>query len=214
MNRTHVLALGTIAVLLVGGCGTGPDGSDGDTRAGGAVPAIPAAAGSVPPVERPETGLLHLRPVEVEIPALGVRSRLVDLGLQPDGALETPTDYALAGWYTGGPYPGDAGGPPALIVGHVDDQNGPAVFFRLRDLRPGDEILVHRTDDSTAVFTVYDTEQYAKAGFPTQDVYAPSDDAELRLITCTGAFDAAARSYLDNFVVFATLDRAASESRA
>lgn len=144
--------------------------------------------------------------MQVDIPAIEVSSALVDLGLNDDGTLEVPVDYAKAGWFTGGNYPGDPQGPPGLIAGHVDDQSGPAVFYRLNDLGAGDEVLVTRADNTVAVFTVTETRQYPKNAFPAEQVYAPVGDSELVLITCTGDFDDAARSYRDNLVVRATLD--------
>lgn len=168
---------------------------------------------SVLPVKALRKGLLHVPPVEVVIPSLGVRSRLVDLRLERDGALQVPVDYARAGWYRDGPYPGDAGGPPALVVGHVDSDRGPAVFYRLHQLRSGDRVSVRRKDGSTAVFLVYGAKQYSKDSFPGRVVYAPSVRAELRLITCSGEYDRARRSYSDNYVVFAALDAAASGVR-
>ena len=140
------------------------------------------------------TDLTRAEPVQVDIPAIGVSSTLVDLGLNGDGTLEVPVDFARAGWFTGGNYPGDPQGPPALIAGHVDDYTGPAVFYRLRDLAIGDEVMVTRADNTVAVFTVTDSDEYPKTEFPADQVYAPVGDSELVLITCTGAFDQTART--------------------
>lgn len=184
------------------GTAPGPTPSTAPTTAGPG-----AAPGTMPPAQGPgRRGLLHVAPVQVEIPAIGVSSELVDLGLNPDGTLQVPTDFALAGWYTDGPFPGDAGGPPALIVGHVDNQEGPAVFYELDQLEVGDEIRVARTDGSTAVFVVYEAKQYPKSTLPTQEIYREREASEIVLITCTGDFDANQRSYLDNYVVTARLD--------
>ncbi len=152
------------------------------------------------------TALTRAEPVQVDIPSIGVSSPLVDLGLNDDGTLEVPVDFAMAGWFTGGNYPADPQGRPALIAGHVDDHTGPAVFYRLPDLSAGDEVLITRADNTVAVFTVTDSQQYPKNAFPADQVYAPVDDSELVLITCTGDFDEAARSYRDNLVVRATLN--------
>lgn len=168
---------------------------------------LPTASGDLPAVEAPTgRGMLHVPPVAVDIPAIGVTSTLVDLGLNPDNSLEVPSDYAKAGWYTEGSFPGDAGGPPALIVGHVDDSSGPAVFYELNQLEVGDEIKVERSDGSTAVFVVYDAQQHPKDSLPTEEIYSERDGSELVLITCTGDFDPEAGSYLDNYVVTARLD--------
>jgi sortase (surface protein transpeptidase) len=93
-----------------------------------------------------------------------------------------------------------------VLAGHVDSAvTGPAVFFRLADVRPGDEVRIGRDDGTTAVFTVDRVAQYPKDRFPTAEIYGNTDHAALRLITCGGSFDPSARSYRDNIVVFARL---------
>ncbi len=173
----------------------------------------PVPEGFAPPVTPARSVPLaqHIPPVEVAVPAIAVRSALVGLRLNTDGTLQVPTDYATAGWYSQGPAPGDAG-QPAVIVGHVDSTNGPAIFFRLRQLRAGDAVLIRRADGNAVRFVVYRTTQYAKDNFPAAQVYAPTPDAELRLITCTGTFNRAAGSYLDNFVVYAKQQPAGGKS--
>jgi Sortase domain len=143
------------------------------------------------------------RPVWLSVPAIGVRTRLVDLGLNRNGTLQVPTSTTVAGWFTGSPRPGAVG--PAVIAGHVDSRTGPAVFFWLRTLRPGQRIYVGRADGTLAVFTVTSVRMYGKDEFPTAAVYGPVPDAELRLITCGGIFDASLGSYLSNVVVFARM---------
>ncbi len=143
------------------------------------------------------------RPVSLTIPAIGVRTAVVDLGLNPGGTLQVPSSTAVAGWYTGSPQPGAVGS--AVIAGHVDSRAGPAVFFWLRNMHPGDRVYVNRADGTMAVFTVTSVQVYAKDKFPTAAVYGPVPDAELRLITCGGTFDDSLGSYLSNVVVFARL---------
>lgn len=205
------LALALVLVLVRQG-GEAPE----PVAVAAAAPTTTAAPTAPPPpnlkpIVRAPAQLRHVPPVEVLIPSLAVRSSLVDLGLNDDGTLEVPTDYAKAGWFAPGPYPGDPSGPPAVIAGHVDSSRGPAIFYRLTKLRPGDKIQVRRSDGSVAAFVVYGTRQYAKQAFPADIVYAPSPRSEIRLITCTGTFDQGRRSYLDNFVVYAALDPLASE---
>jgi sortase (surface protein transpeptidase) len=142
-------------------------------------------------------------PVRVRIPSIGVDSALVRLGVDGSGALQPPDDFGLAGWFPQSPVPGDVG--PAVIAGHVDSYAGPAVFFRLRALTPGDQVLVDRTDGTTVRFTVTAAHRYPKHAFPSEEVYGPTPLAELRLITCGGQFDRSARSYQDNVVVTAVL---------
>lgn len=182
-----------------------------------AIPArvpVPATLGPLRPATsaRKPARLLHVRPTAVAIPSVGIDSALVDLGLDPDRTLRAPTDYARAGWYAGGSYPGDTDSVPAIIAGHVDSWNGPAVFYPLAKVKVGQQILVGRADGSVAVFDVYAAHRYAKDAFPTDTVYAPTARSELRVITCTGTFDRDRRSYLDNLVLFARLNPGASRS--
>lgn len=168
------------------------------------VPAVSAATRAPRPTatEGPRT-MEAAAPVRLRIPAIGVDSDLMGLGLQADGTLEVPPTGFPAGWYTGAPTPGELG--PAIIAGHVDWDGEAGVFFDLRHLTAGDEIEVSRQDGSTARFRVDRVEHFAKGQFPTELVYADLDHAGLRLITCGGDFDRQLRSYEDNLVVFARL---------
>jgi hypothetical protein len=171
---------------------------------------------------RPQTGLDAVRgfhsprrfqptpvPVRLEIPSIGVDTRLQRLGKVQDGTVAVPGGrhkWEEAGWYAGkgGTRPGDPGS--AVLLGHVDsERDGPAVFYRLRELRRGDQIKVVRADGSTVRFAVERTEQYLKTRFPTDDVYYPTLTPMLRLVTCGGSFDPAAGSYRSNVIVFARL---------
>jgi sortase (surface protein transpeptidase) len=134
-----------------------------------------------------------------------VRTRgIVDLHLDTHGKLEAPTDFDRAGWYADGPTPGEFG--PSVIGAHVDSKAGPAVFYRLGSLQRGAAVLVTRKDGSTARFVVDRVERYAKDDFPTAEVYGDTKGrAELRLITCGGAFDRGTGHYVDNIVAYAHL---------
>jgi sortase (surface protein transpeptidase) len=121
--------------------------------------------------------------------------------------MEVPDDFGRAGWFAEGPAPGQPG--PAVIAGHVDSNTGPAVFYRLRDLRPGDQLAVTRADGSRLRFVVEVARSFPKTGFPTDAVFGPTPAAELRLVTCAGTFDRARGSYRDNLVVFARLEQPA-----
>lgn len=142
------------------------------------------------------------RPTALTIPAIRVRTPLERLGRTPQGTLQAPVSTTEAGWYTGSPRPGEIGS--SIIAGHIDSTAGPGVFFRLRLLRPGNLVYVRQAGGTLAVFRVYAEKMYAKAHFPTEQVYGPVPDAELRLITCGGVFDSVTGSYLSNVVVYAT----------
>ena len=141
-------------------------------------------------------------PVRVETPGIGVSSPLVRLGLNPDRTMRVPGDHRVAGWFTGAPQPGQLG--PAVIAGHVDSRTGPAVFYRLRDLRPGDHIRVVRADRRVVRFRVDSLASYPKQSLPGEEVFGATTAPVLRLITCAGTFDRAQRGYRENLVVSAT----------
>ncbi len=141
-------------------------------------------------------------PVGIRIPAIDVAADMIALGLRDDGTIDVPSDYAQTGWWADGPEPGEQG--PAVVLGHVDSRSGPAVFFSLTELQPGDEIVIDRVDGSSVAYRVDRIEQHAKDEFPTEAVYGDTDDPQLRLVTCGGDFDRSVRSYDDNVVVFAT----------
>ena len=146
-------------------------------------------------------------PVSLAIPALGVTSSLLQLGLNPDGTVAVPDlndPDSKAGWYKYSPTPGALG--PAIILGHIDSAKyGPGVFYHLGDLKPGDLINITRGDGTVAVFRVDGVRSYPKNDFPTPTVYGNLDYAGLRLITCGGVFDPDAHSYESNIVAFASL---------
>ncbi|MET8041134.1 class F sortase [Micromonospora sp. NPDC005215] len=168
-----------------------------------AVPPVdgqPVGQGDVP------AGLARSAPTSIEIPRIGVNATVLSLGTNPDGTVQVPPleQADQAGWYEPGASPGETGN--AVIVGHVDSAKlGPAVFFDLGSLVPGDTITVRRADGQPATFQVDSVKAYPKTAFPTELVYGPSDRPSLRVVTCGGQFDQAAKSYPDNIVVFATL---------
>lgn len=163
------------------------------------VPSVPIAA----PVRVALAAPLSVPvPVRIHIPAIRLASQLVRLDLGTDGRLQPLTDVDRPGWYAGGPLPGEPGA--ALIVGHVDSYEGPAVFQKLEKLQPGDLIAVQRADGSLIRFVVSRLASYRKDHFPTAAVFAATTP-ELRLITCFGSFDRARKSYTSNLVVYASL---------
>jgi hypothetical protein len=166
------------------------------------VQALPAPTGPI--VAPPQSWSMRTiaSPVSLTIPLIGVKTHLITLGLAAGGALQVPSSTAVAGWYTGSPRPGAIGS--AIIVGHIDSVSGPGVFDRLSELRQGDHVYVQRADGTTVMFSVTTVLDYPKDEFPTQTVYGPTPDAELRLITCGGTFDYTTGHYLSNIVVYAT----------
>jgi hypothetical protein len=189
-----LLMLGGVTLAL-----TADGGADGPN----AVP-VDAADGLRPSVmlQPPRRHRVSL-PLRIAIPRLGVRARILRLGMNGDGTLQGPDNFADTGWWAGGSRPGEPG--PAVVAGHVDSRTGPAVFFRLGSLRRGDVIRIGRRDGTVVGFAVQRLARYPEAHFPTGQVYGPTRRPTLRLITCPGDFDRSTGHYLDNTVVYATL---------
>ena len=158
----------------------------------------PQTAGPAPVLQLPTS-----EPVRVAIPALGVTSEVMDLGLSRDGSMEVPPGAYPVGWYDRSPTPGALG--PAVLAGHVDWGGDTGAFYGLRELLPGDAVVVDRADGTRATFAVERVEEHAKDEFPTDEVYGDIDHAGLRLITCGGSFDEDSGDYRDNVIVFARL---------
>lgn len=158
----------------------------------------------LPPAARPLPGAL---PQRLDIPDLGVQAPVVARGLDTRGAPDPPpfSQPGVVGWYAAGAKPGAAG--TALMVGHVDTDTRPAVFHRISTLEPGETVRVIRDDGRVAEFTVDDVRVLAREHFDARQAYGPREPgrAELRLITCGGAFDRASRGYSANVVVSAYL---------
>jgi hypothetical protein len=176
-----------------------------------AAPTVEGLPGPPPtPIDRssplrpivPGAGAVVADPVTVSIPAIGVDAHIVGLVREASGVLEPPTDVSTVGWYAAGTAPGAVG--PALLAGHVDSKSGPAVFWRLRDLRAGDVVTITGADRTTVSFTVSAVAQYPKDAFPTNEVYGVQAAPVLRLVTCGGTFNEAIGHYRDNIVVYAS----------
>lgn len=187
--------LAVIAIIAVVAACSG-DAAPAPTPSVAAPGSVVVPAGAAQPMARSA-------PVRVHIPAIGVDSALMQLGLQADGTLQVPPSGFPAGWYTGAPTPGELG--PAILAGHVDWSGQPGVFSRLRELTPDAQVTVTRQDGSAAVFRVTQVKQYPKDKFPTSEVYGDLDHPGLRLITCGGSFDRQTRNYEDNIIAFADL---------
>lgn len=201
MTRRWLAPLLPLLPLLLAACGATPSPHP-EAATPTPAPTAPTTT-AAPPTSAAALAHRSAPPARISIPAIGVSAAVVRLGLKPDRTLEVPGDFDDTGWYTGGPAPGETG--PAVIAGHIDSRSGPAVFYRLRELRPGDGITVGRADGSSVRFTVDAIAQYPKRAFPTEAVFGPSPDPMLRLITCGGSFDWSRRSYRDNVVVTARL---------
>jgi LPXTG-site transpeptidase (sortase) family protein len=193
------LVLLTGLALIRNGSGEFDEGPPQPATAAAAENHVPGAsfAGSVRP-------LPYALPDRVRIPAIQVDAPMIPVGLDPDGwvGAPPPEDPNLAGWFTGAVTPGEKG--TAVVVGHVDNQQGPAVFYGLGALKQGNRVEVARQDGKTAVFEIYGVEVFEKDDFPGDRVYGSKGAAELRVITCGGGFSEQ-EGYAGNVVAFARL---------
>ncbi len=189
-----VLLLAAVAALYLGLRGN-HDALAGLPPAASGGP-VPAPKVVVPPVGRSI-------PVRLNVPAIGLKVALSELGRNPDGTVEVPSDFQEPGWYRLGPSPGQVGS--AVILGHIDSYLGPAVFFRLRYLRPGDHVNVTLADGLITHFVVRKIAMYPKTDFPDLLVYGSHGYSGLQLVTCGGVFDTQTRNYLSNVVVYTAL---------
>ena len=199
-SRRAVVAV-AVACLVAGCGGGGGSAADGPAATGTPGNRAPAAAGS--PVSGPRP-LARSVPVGLEIPAIGVDTPVVRLGLAPDRTVEVPPITAddPAGWYRYSPTPGRPG--PSVILGHVTvGAYGDGVFRQLARLRRDDGITVRLENGTAAEFAVTSVRTVAKADFPTEDVYGDTPRPELRLVTCGGPLEDG--EYRDNVIVFAAL---------
>lgn len=143
-------------------------------------------------------------PVRLVIPKIHLDTTFVEpLSLNTDKTVSVPDSYEEVGWYSRGVTPGEIG--PAVILGHVDSREGPAVFYSLGQLKKGDEVSIMREDGTTAVFVVTEMERVPQDKFPTEKVYGSIQFAGLRLVTCTGIYDRGALRYSHNLIVYAEL---------
>lgn len=154
------------------------------------------------PLNEQPNGLFRSAPTQISIPAINLKSSFVGLRQNQDGTLAVPKRSDVAGWYEFGPAPGEVG--PAVIVGHVDSWRGPAIFYRLSELQPGQLIIINRTDGQRVTFKVDKVAEFDQQNFPTNEVYGNINHAGLRLITCSGNYSVLSGRYSNNTVVFAS----------
>ena len=190
-----------IALLL----GAGLLLTGGSTVALSARPAAPVHAGTLPAsdVGHGVSGqLLGLRPDLVDVPSVHLHAPVTAVGRRLDGSVDVPSPYSTAGWWEGGTGIGPSG--PVVLVGHVDDRKGPAVFYHLKDIQPGAAITLGTSHGKPAHYLVDAVRQYPDKQFPTELIYGSTARPTLRLLTC-GGYSYRTRHYVDNVVVFAHL---------
>lgn len=134
------------------------------------------------------------------IPRIGVDAPVVVVGVDGNGVMQSPKGPEEVGWYNFTSQPGFGGN--AVFSGHVDYRNyGPAVFWELRNLRPGDLVEVRLADGTSYTYAVVRADSYKASEAPVGEIVGPTPRESLTLITCGGTFDRGVRQYSHRLVV-------------
>ncbi len=141
-------------------------------------------------------------PAHIQIAKINVDSDIEYVGVSSDGSMDTPKEAEIAGWFDGGPYPGEVGS--AVIAGHSSWKKGlPAIFDNLGQLRPGDKIYIEDKEGGIVTFVVRKLERYAPGADASTVFLSYDGKAHLNLVTCEGLWDATTKSSSARLVVFA-----------
>ncbi|AZB43068.1 class F sortase [Bacillus sp. FJAT-42376] len=198
-------ALSSIMVLLfLAGCSGAQEKEDMVAQPVKSIPAetesLKASSSSQAPARKPEEGLT---PETLIIPALGIETKVEKAGLLNDGTMDVPKNDQHTAWYKQGARPGEQGN--AVIAGHVDNKTGPAVFFNLKKLKTGDEVIILDEKGEKRTFLVEKAESYPYERAPIPAIFGGANEPRLNLITCTGTFDRSKKTHLERLVVYTKL---------
>ncbi|MFG6147374.1 class F sortase [Halobacillus sp. B23F22_1] len=148
-----------------------------------------------------------ITPTHIKIPAIDVDAPIEQVGILDNGQMGVPENIDNVGWYEPGTKPGELGN--SVLAGHVDSKSGPAVFFYLDQLEEGDEIIVSNDVGDERTYTVQQMESYPYTDAPIQNIFGPSDEKNLNLITCTGTFNRDQGTHEERLVVYTELEEPA-----
>ncbi|MGD6795086.1 class F sortase [Metabacillus indicus] len=194
-------------ILLLAGCAqTGenasPDKKGTRTEQASAVSVSAETSEAKPkPVQQNQTE--GINPKSISIPSLNISAGVESAGLTEDGIMELPSNDTLTAWYENGAMPGEQGN--AVIAGHVDNKTGPSVFFNLKEINAGDEIIVSGENGEALTFVVQEINSYPYDDAPLPSIFGFSQQRKLNLITCTGEFDRKKKTHLERLVVTGVL---------
>ncbi len=146
------------------------------------------------------TGII---PVSIEIPAIDLKAPTVGVGLKENGEMDVTESFKETFWFDKGYKPGEPGN--AVIGGHVDSKKGPAIFYNIKKLQVGDEVIVSGKDGDKRTFVVTDKKAYPWDEAPLKSIFGYTSRSSLNLITCTGNFDHAAHNYSQRLVIYTEL---------
>ncbi|AQQ55626.1 class F sortase [Planococcus lenghuensis] len=161
---------------------------------------VPGVTANTP---EPAVEVAGITPVAIELPAIGEKAEVIEVGQTEEGAMEAPSNIYQIGWYAPGTKPGSSGN--AVMAGHVDGLTSPGTFYNLKKLEPGDEIHITGTSGMKLTFVVTDKKSYVPEEAPLEEIFGPSSESRLNLITCTGVFNDDTGLYEERLVVYTEL---------
>lgn len=201
------LTSGLIALTLAA-CSSSQDSSAQSDETSGPPPSTSATQETA--LDKPSSEGLTLveeqkgiKPVTLEIPAIGVKSDIENVGELKNGQMGVPEDVEHVGWFEPGTLPGNRGS--SVMAGHIDSLTGPAVFYKLDQLKKGDEVVVTDAEGNSLTFIVTKSERYPRKDAPIDEIFGFSYGSRLNLITCTGEFNRKAKTHDERLVVYTEL---------
>lgn len=214
MMKTPALLSTALFALLLAGCNNSPESSSRSEAVQEPQSATSVVQGVS--VEKPSSEGLSLveeqngiKPVTLEIPAIGVTSEIENVGKLENGQMGVPESVDHVGWFEPGTLPGNRGS--SVMAGHIDSLTGPAVFYKLDQLKKGDEVIVKDANGKSLTFIVTHTKRYPRKEAPIEEIFGFSYGSRLNLITCTGEFNRKAKTHEERLVVYTELQVEDSE---
>lgn len=204
----RLITVFVLAVMLAGCTQSDPQPQEKVAQAPSPAEVVEATDMPIAPLRSAEEFSLEdkrvgIEPRTIEIPSLGVKATIEEVGRLDNGQMGVPKDPDQAGWFSPGTKPGGRGS--AVIAGHVDSKTGPAVFYELDKMEIGDEVLIHGEDGKTLRFAVVKKVAYPRTDAPVDTIFGFTYGSGLNLITCTGSWDRKAKTHDDRLVVYTEL---------
>ncbi|GAB6930735.1 hypothetical protein JCM10914A_47180 [Paenibacillus sp. JCM 10914] len=146
---------------------------------------------------------VFIKPKQIWIPSVGIKAPVEPVGLLENGQMEVPVSSKVAGVFVDGILPGQKGN--AILAGHVDNYTGPAVFYPLKKIKPGEPVVLSDNEGNYLVFKVVAVESYPTAEAPIERIFGDTDMEQLNLITCTGKYNRVKGEHEKRLVVYTRL---------
>jgi sortase (surface protein transpeptidase) len=140
----------------------------------------------------------------LRIPSLGVFSRVKNLGVTAEGAVDAPRNIYDTGWYNGSARPGSSFGS-SLILGHVSGWTGPGVFKKINELPVGGEFEIEKGTGEIIKYSVTRSEKLPLDQIDMGKILSTevTGKHDLKLMTCSGKYNPATETFEDRFIVYA-----------